>query len=47
MLIFKTWIPKFMETGIEILYAYEKKKLEKMVKIIIVVAAFPLPALGF
>ena len=25
MLIFKTWIPKFMETGIEILYAYEKK----------------------
>ena len=26
MLIFKTWVPKFMETGIEILYAYEKKK---------------------
>ena len=24
MLIFKTWIPKFMETGIESLYAYKK-----------------------
>lgn len=46
MLTFKTWIPKFMETGTEILYAYEKK-LEKMVKIIIVVAAFPLPDLSF
>ena len=46
MLTFKTWIPKFMETGIEILYAYEKK-LEKMVKIIIVVAAFPLSDLSF
>ena len=46
MLTFKTWIPKFMETGIEILYAYGKK-LEKMVKIIIVVAAFPRPDLSF
>ena len=34
-----------METGIEILYAYGKK-LEKMVKILIVVAGFPLPDLG-